>query len=600
MLKPDELDQIWYRPFDLSSYKKVHVIGDLHGCHTALMDYFDKCGGIRDDEFYIFSGDYVDRGIENAQVVQFIIDHYKLPNFSFLEGNHERWLWFYANDIIANSKEFEFITKPQLKKAGIPLKEIREIYRRFGQCSYFKYGDDYYLVTHGGISTMPENMIFTPTKQMIFGVGYYNDVDQCDESFCAHTDLNTYQIHGHRNVANSPVQSASRAFNLEGNIEFGGELRVVQITPEGRIPVCTQNTVYKDPTQIAEETIATQNLSTDDSVYQLVHEMRKNRRQIMEKRFGSISSFNFTRDAFENKTWNDLTTKARGLFIDTEKYEVVARGYEKFFNINERPATQLSNLRYKLQFPITAYVKENGFLGIVGWNHETDDLLIASKSTINGDFVRLIEKNLHDVYGDDVIERMKQYIHNNNVSFVFEVCDPVNDPHIIEYEKPKVILLDIIKNQLEFEKLPYDELSVVAKEIGLEVKHHAITIDSWELFYSWYMAVTSEDYLYNGKSIEGFVIEDSVGFMVKLKLHYYHYWKHMRSVAQAVMKYGKYRNTSSLTDELSNLFYGWCMNQYMNASAEDRKKLCENNGICALRNEFMEWRKQNEKDVQTV
>ena len=49
----------------------------------------------------------------------------------------------------------------------------------------------------------------------------------------------------------------------------------------------------------------------------------------------------------------------------------------------------------------------------------------------------------------------------------------INDPHIIEYPESKVILLDVIKNQLEYEKLPYEELVAIANETGLEVKEKA-------------------------------------------------------------------------------------------------------------------------------
>ena len=71
-LKPDELDTIWYKPADCSHYAKIHVIGDIHGCYTALNEYIENNGGIKDNEFYIFAGDYVDRGIENAEVVKFL------------------------------------------------------------------------------------------------------------------------------------------------------------------------------------------------------------------------------------------------------------------------------------------------------------------------------------------------------------------------------------------------------------------------------------------------------------------------------------------------------------------------------------------------
>lgn len=114
---------------------------------------------------------------------------------------------------------------------------------------------------------------------------------------------------------------------------------------------------------------------------EVVDKLRQNKRYIFEKQFGNISSFNFTRDAFYDKKWDEQTTKARGLFINTANGTVVARSYPKFFNINERAETRFNMLQYRFKFPVTAYVKENGFLGMVSYNPETDDFFIASKST---------------------------------------------------------------------------------------------------------------------------------------------------------------------------------------------------------------------------
>ena len=102
-------------------------------------------------------------------------------------------------------------------------------------------------------------------------------------------------------------------------------------------------------------------------------------RLLQLKKFGNISSLNFTSKAFNDRVWDEQTTKARGLYIDTFKGRIAARAYDKFFNINERPETKFDMLQHKLQFPVTAYVKEN------------------------------------------------------NVSFVFECVDMKHDPHIIEY-----------------------------------------------------------------------------------------------------------------------------------------------------------------------
>ena len=62
------------------------------------------------------------------------------------------------------------------------------------------------------------------------------------------------------------------------------------------------------------------------------------------KKFGNISSLNFTSKAFNDRVWDEQTTKARGLYIDTFKGRIAARAYDKFFNINERPETKFDML----------------------------------------------------------------------------------------------------------------------------------------------------------------------------------------------------------------------------------------------------------------
>lgn len=615
VLKPDELDTIWYRPMNLDAdgkYNKIHVIGDIHGCYTALMRYIEMNGGFKEDELYIFSGDYIDRGIENAEVVKLLCKQCNYGNVILLEGNHERWLWMWANDLTTKSKEFEFVTKPQLEKAKVSKKDVRELYRRLSQCCYFLFNRQYFIVTHGGISNIPircdnnemtrdmtmhDNLLEIPTYQMIKGVGRYEDADFVDESFRKNTHGKVYSIHGHRNITNSPIQTTDRTFNLEGQVEFGGCLRAIQITKDGITTVEIQNDVFKKLEERIEE--ATENTKVDMSVYTMVENMRRNR-YIFEKRFGRISSFNFNRQAFEKGIWDTMTTQARGLFVDNVEYKIVARSYDKFFNINERPETALANLRYKLQFPVTAYVKENGFLGIVGWNPEADDLLITSKSSPISDFSDYLRNALYNIYGVDAVEQMKEYIKTNNVSFVFECCDMVHDPHIIEYPESKVVLLDVVKNEVQFEKLPYDELVALGDTIGFKVKEKAYTIETWEDFFVWYHEVTAEDYQYNGTDIEGFVIEDSTGYMTKLKLHYYKFWKRLRGVAQSVLRSGNYKYTGSLLTPLENEFFGWCKTLFNTLSTEERTTLRDSSytNICSLRKKFFDWKKENEQGGQ--
>ena len=574
VIKSDELNSIWMKMFDLSEYKKIHHIGDVHGCNTALQKYLSDNGGLKDDEFYIFTGDYIDRGLENVEVVKFLISIMDKKNVLMLEGNHERWLWLWANDCVGKSKEFELITKPQLEEAKIDKKDVRQLYRRLGQCAYYKYGDNIYLVTHAGLSTMPDNLSFVATEQMIKGVGNYNDFEKIAETFVNTTPSNVYQIHGHRNTKGLPVQVNNRVFNLEGRVEFGGALRCVQVDADGTHTFEVQNEVFKAPEIQKEQTV------TSSSIADTIIALRANR-YIQEKKFGNISSFNFTNQAFYDKVWDEQTVKARGLYIDTVKGKVVARSYEKFWNINERPETKFDMLQNKLQFPVTAYVKENGFLGIVSYDEYNDDLFVASKSTIDSEFAQWFKEMLYAKVSADNLVKIKEYIKEHNVSFVFECVDMKNDPHIIEYPESKLFLLDIVYNQMDFAKYEYDKMVDVANQFGLTTKEKAFEIANWQDFFDWYYDILQEDYEYHGRKIEGFVIEDSVGYMTKLKLAYYNFWKFMRSISHEAIRNGYIKKTSALVTPLANEYYAWVRKLH---DVEDKESIPKD--ICTLRKMF--------------
>lgn len=549
VIQPDELDTIWYKPANFDRYNRIHHIGDIHGCNTVLQEYLKD--GMHDDELYIFCGDYIDRGIENVEVIKFLFNIMDKPNVILLEGNHERWLWYWAHGGTSQSKEFENVTRRQLEAGGLDTKVARMLYRKLNQCVYYRFGEKTVLVTHGGLSLIPDNLTKVASEQMIRGVGRYGDYLDVAATFDQTMPKNTYQIFGHRNTEDSPIAMSDRCFNLEGAIEQGGCLRAVVLDADGFHPVMIQNTVFRQREEVAPVGYTAE----EKSVMDVVDKLRQNR-YIYEKQLGNISSFNFTRDAFYDKKWNEQTTKARGLFIDTANGIVVARSYPKFFNVNERPETRFGMLQYKLKFPVTVYVKENGFLGMVSYNPETDDFFIASKSTTEGDFAGW----LRDMFFKNVKnpDKLKDYLKRKNVTLVFECVDMANDPHIIKYDTSHLFLLDVVKNQLDFEKLPYTQVVELGNEYGFEVKTRAVQLQNWHEFRDWYNDVLAEDYQFNGRIIEGFVVEDSVGFMVKIKLDYYKLWKHMRGVAQSVFRSGYYRRMGSLLAPLQNQFYGFC------------------------------------------
>lgn len=238
----------------------------------------------------------------------------------------------------------------------------------------------------------------------------------------------------------------------------------------------------------------------------------------------NIVSFSFKRDAFINKLWNDETIKARWLFVDIKKNKIVARSYNKFFNLNEHEESQLSYIYNNYSWKIDIFVKENWFLWIV-W-YDWKDVLYCSKSKLTWDFADLVKKHCQK-YEKKMLPLLKKWY-----SFVFEIVDTEKDPHIIDYDTSKnwAYLLDIFKNSFELETFSYDELCSIAKKIWCFVKQRYEQLDSIN-------ELTSEklDWYFNFHW-EWFVVSDESWKHFKIKTKYYIFWKILRKILRILNK----------------------------------------------------------------
>ena len=543
----------------------------------------------------------MDRGNQNAEVMHFLYNIKDRPNVCLLEGNHERWIRDYGHSVPAKSREFEDKTKGQLILGGFDEKMARIFYRKLRQMSHFTWNGLEILACHGGIPCMRANLTYIPTEAFVHGVGEYKDYQTIADTWMSETKENQYLVHGHRNTQNDPVQLADRVFNLEGEVEFGGKLRIVELTTavEGiwapylkdDLTLDYNKTFNWNVVELNDCQPITEDLETEKRPVETIEEAivyLRNNKFVNEKKLGdNISSFNFSREAFYSANWNRQTILARGLFIDTANNKIMARSYEKFFKINEVHATELINLKATLQFPVKAYIKENGFLAIVSYDYNNDDLFIASKSTNKGDYVEYIKAQL-EPYKEKVLDFLREQSRTPcyPLSLVFECCDPEHDPHIIKYDRPKLVLLDAISNKLEFRASPYDRLKEFAEIIGCLVKEEAFTIKDWDDFRALYNETQDEEYKFNGKYIEGFVFVDANGFMTKCKTGYYNAWKHLRGVADSTLRSGNYRRTGSLLTVLANKFYGFCRECFKNDRNPETKDYPYKTDIISMREYF--------------
>ncbi len=78
--------------------RNIFAIGDIHGCYDRLLILIDKIDIDFKQDTLVFLGDYIDRGPDSFEVIEYLIDlKENYPNIIFLKGNHEELLEKYIS-----------------------------------------------------------------------------------------------------------------------------------------------------------------------------------------------------------------------------------------------------------------------------------------------------------------------------------------------------------------------------------------------------------------------------------------------------------------------------------------------------------------------
>lgn len=75
------------------------AIGDIHGCFRSLTTLLDRVA-IQDDDLLITLGDYVDRGPQSREVIDWLIAFDRTNRLVPLLGNHEQMMLAARNDVM--------------------------------------------------------------------------------------------------------------------------------------------------------------------------------------------------------------------------------------------------------------------------------------------------------------------------------------------------------------------------------------------------------------------------------------------------------------------------------------------------------------------
>jgi tRNA ligase len=331
------------------------------------------------------------------------------------------------------------------------------------------------------------------------------------------------------------------------------------------------------------------------------------------------SPSNITVSSWRMQDWDykrpDLPTYARGLFTTKTSHgrpEIVVRGYDKFFNTDEVPATKWSNILGRTKGPYELTLKENGCIIFVS-GLEDDTLLVCSKHS-TGDRGDIAVS--HASAGEVRLERqlaamgktksdLARELRKRNVTAVAELCDDTFEEHILAYEGDKagLYLHGMNLNLPYFRTYPSPLVQSFArewgfKEVGLMVMDDINQVKS-------FLEQVAETGAHNGRDVEGFVIRckmttdgrnyDDWFFKFKFEEPYLMY-RQWRECTKALIagKPPRFKKHQKITEEY--LLYA------RRRLADDRKlgaAYNQNHGIIALRNDFLKFKNLKGSEAAT-
>jgi RNA ligase len=201
-----------------------------------------------------------------------------------------------------------------------------------------------------------------------------------------------------------------------------------------------------------------------------------------------------------------LVRECRGLIFDEKTGQVIARGYHKFFNVNERPEVLDYNIDMTQDFIVLEKLDgsmlrpvrpldKRGPNDPIRWGTMMGWTPIAD---LVNDFVNTSSRG----YKKLVID-----CENNDVTPIFEWCSR-KQPIVIDYENDALILTGM-RHNVNGEYIPYSEMQAygVLYDIPVVKAFEKSTRDLKSFI----------NYVRGVKNMEGYIIRFATGHMTKLK-----------------------------------------------------------------------------------
>lgn len=194
----------------LDNYKNIVVIGDIYGAGEAfnhVVPHFNQ------DFFYIFTGAFFGDCEGYEKIFHSLILGHELDNVILLKSNKDIGFVYGENSILNEMEKKEY---GKILDSTVPY-------------FMFSYNNEYYFVSHAGVSKVPRNpelinaSVFTKAQ----------DVIDIDNHFDQNSEDGWFQIHGGIKREENINSIQPKSFSLYDHVEKGGYIDLLNINKHG-------------------------------------------------------------------------------------------------------------------------------------------------------------------------------------------------------------------------------------------------------------------------------------------------------------------------------------------------------------------------------
>ncbi len=236
--------------------------------------------------------------------------------------------------------------------------------------------------------------------------------------------------------------------------------------------------------------------------------------------------YNYSQKAQYERVWNEVTLACRGLILD-RNYQVVARPFQKFFNLGEFENQEIPNKSFEV------FEKMDGSLGILYWIE--NQVHISTRGSFVSEQALVATEMLRTQYAEVIplLDKSKTYL--------FEIIYPENRI-VLDYGNQRKLVL----------------LAIVDTKTGVEIPLENIGFEMVNLYDG--LNDLSKLKQLEKENKEGFVVKYKNGYRLKVKFD--EYQRIHRIVTQVstlnIWEYLKEgQDLLPILDRVPDEFYDW-------------------------------------------